>query len=231
VLSAAKRRCCVLGRAMLKKIALVLGIVVVSFSALVASRPDVTRVERHGDVAGTPEIVFARLNNLHEFSQWSPWSKLDPEMKTELAGPASGVGSKYHWIGNDDVGEGTMEITEVRPNTVVQRLEFIRPFASKAEVTLSVVAKDNATSTVTWAMDSQNNFPSKMAGLFMNMDEMIGKDFVEGITNIGKLTAADVKAAEEAAAAKAAADAAAAAAAAAAAVPADGAAPAAPAAP
>jgi hypothetical protein len=191
---------------MLKKIALALGIAVVSFAAFVASRPDVTRVERRADVAGNPEIVFARLNNLHGFPAWSPWAKLDPAMKTELAGPASGVGSKYHWIGNDDVGEGTMEITEVRPNTVVERLEFLRPFSSKAEVTLSVVAKDTATSTVTWAMDSQNNFLSKMAGLFMNMDEMIGKDFVAGIDNLGKLTVADVKAAEEAAAAKAAAD-------------------------
>lgn len=197
---------------MLKKVALALGIAVVSFSAVVASRPDVSRVERHGDVAGTPEVVFARLNNLHGFGAWSPWAKFDPAMKTELSGPESGVGSKYHWIGNDDVGEGTMEIVEVRPNTVVERLEFLRPFASKAEVTLSVVAKDNATSTVTWAMDSQNNFLSKMAGLFMNMDEMIGKDFVAGIDNLGKLTAADVKAAEEAAAQAAAAAAAAAAA-------------------
>jgi hypothetical protein len=186
---------------MLKKVALVLVIAVVSFSALVASRPDTSRVERHGDIAGSTEIVFARLNNLHQFSAWSPWAKLDPAMKSELAGPESGVGSKYHWMGNDDVGEGTMEIIEVRPNIVIERLEFIRPFASKAEVTFSVVAKDNATSTVTWAMDSENNFLSKMAGLFMNMDEMIGKDFAEGIANLGKLTAADVKAAEEAKAA------------------------------
>jgi hypothetical protein len=191
---------------MLKKIALVLAIVVVSFSAVVASRPDTSRVERHGDIAGSPEVVFARLNNLHHFGEWSPWSKLDPALKTELAGPETGVGSKYHWSGNDDVGEGTMEIVEVRPNTVVQHIEFIRPFASKSQVTLSVVAKDNATSTVSWAMDSENSFLSKMAGLFMNMDELIGKDFAEGIENLGKLTAGDVAAAEKAAADKAAAD-------------------------
>ena len=35
-------------------------------------------------------------------------------------------------------------------------------------------------------MEGQNNFMSKAFQLFMSMDKMIGKDFEEGLANMGR---------------------------------------------
>jgi hypothetical protein len=39
-------------------------------------------------------------------------------------------------------------------------------------------------------MDGENNFMFKAMGLFMDMDEMIGKDFEEGLGNLKRVAEA-----------------------------------------
>ena len=40
---------------------------------------------------------------------------------------------------------------------------------------------------LTWSMDGENNFGSKAAGLFMDMEKMIGSDFEKGLADIKAL--------------------------------------------
>jgi len=198
---------------MLKKIAIGLVVVVAAFCAFVATRPATSHIERSAVVNGTPAVAFARLNSMKNFPLWSPWEKYDANMSKTFSGPDEGVGSSYYWSGNDDIGEGKMTITESRPGEgIVEDLEFIRPFASKSVVTMDIKPASDTTSTVTWKMDGENNFMAKAAGLFMDMDKMVGADFERGLKNLDTLITADTKkAADEAAATKAAAAAAAAA--------------------
>jgi hypothetical protein len=51
-------------------------------SIVVATRPSTFRVERSIAVAAPPETVFAQVNDFHAWDAWSPWAKLDPQMKT-----------------------------------------------------------------------------------------------------------------------------------------------------
>jgi hypothetical protein len=37
-------------------------------------------------------------------------------------------------------------------------------------------------------MDGESNFMFKAMGLFMNMDEMVGKDFEAGLDNLSRVT-------------------------------------------
>jgi hypothetical protein len=37
---------------------------------------------------------------------------------------------------------------------------------------------------VTWAMDGQTPLLGKVVGLFINCDQMVGKDFEEGLANL-----------------------------------------------
>jgi len=37
---------------------------------------------------------------------------------------------------------------------------------------------------VTWSMDGENGFGAKAMGLVMDMDQMVGKDFESGLTNL-----------------------------------------------
>ena len=91
-------------------------------------------------IAAPRDAVFAKIDDLHQWADWSPWEGRDPQMKKEFSGASAGVGSMYHWVGNDKVGEGRMTITEAQPGErVVILLEFIKPFASTCTSTFALV--------------------------------------------------------------------------------------------
>ena len=88
-----------------------------------------------------------------------------------------------------------MTIVESRPNVLVRmKLEFIKPFASVATTDFAF-AQDGDQTVVTWSMHGAKNFMSKVFGLIMSMDKMIGGQFEEGLTTLKSI-------AEEAAAKK-----------------------------
>ncbi len=118
---------------MFKKVALSLFLLitaaVIAILAIAGTRPAAYHVERSVVTTASPERAYALINDLHRFPDWSPWQKLDPAMKIDFAGPQQGVGAKYHWLGNKQVGEGRMTITDSEaPSHVGMKLEFVAPF-------------------------------------------------------------------------------------------------------
>jgi hypothetical protein len=175
---------------MVKKLILVLlsvvGIAAVAVVAIAASKPDNFRFERKAVINARPERITPLISNFHEWPRWSPWEKLDPGMKRTYSGPESGVGAVYEWDGNNDAGQGRMEITEVTgPNDVRLKLDFIKPFAASNTVTFSAVPLSDTQSQLTWTMEGkQELFPCKIFSVFMSMDDMCGKDFDSGLAGI-----------------------------------------------
>ena len=122
---------------MRKKLLIVLGVVAVligGFAVVAALQPADFRYARSTTMAAPPAVPFAQVNDFHNWEHWSPWAKLDPNMKTTYEGPSSGKGAQYAWSGNDEVGEGRMTIVESRPRELVRvKLEFLKPFAATNE--------------------------------------------------------------------------------------------------
>ena len=148
-------------------------------------QPDTYQVSRTTQIAAPPDKLFSYLNDLHNWDAWSPWTKLDPNIKVEYSGTPSGPGAVYHWTGNDKVGEGRMTITNAQPPAQIDmKLEFIKPFPSAAVVTF-IVKPDAAGSSLEWRMAGDHNFMSKAMCLFMGgMDGMIGPDFEKGLAQL-----------------------------------------------
>ena len=116
-------------------------------------------------------------------------------MKKTFDGPPAGVGSKYAWAGNDQVGEGRMTIEKSdKPSTVGIKLEFLKPFAATNDTTFTFAPTPQG-SKVTWSMDGENNFMAKAASLVMDMDKMIGADFEKGLAAMKSAAEAAPKAA------------------------------------
>jgi hypothetical protein len=168
---------------MFKTISLIVVVLVAAVLLFAATRPDSFRVERSVTIQAPPEKVIALINDLHRWETWSPYEKKDPAMKRVHSGAQSGVGAAYAWEGNSKVGQGRMEITEATPSKVVMRLEFLKPFQAinTAEFT---VQGQGAMSTVTWAIYGPSPYVSKLMGLVVNMDTMIGTDFEVGLANL-----------------------------------------------
>jgi hypothetical protein len=166
---------------MLKKILIGIAVVLAIILGIAAMKPDQFSVVRTAAIKAPPEKIVVLINDFHNWGSWSPWEKLDPNMKRTFSGAANGKGAVYNWEGNKDVGAGRMEITDqVLPGKVVIKLDFLEPFQS-SNVTEFTLAPQGDTTTVTWNMSGPMPFASKLMSVFMSMDAMIGKDFEKGL--------------------------------------------------
>jgi len=157
------------------------------FLIIVAMQPNQFRVTRSAEMNAAPGVVFAQVNNFHNWEDWSPWAKLDPDAKAVFEGPESGEGAKFSWSGNDKVGAGTQTIVESKPDERIQiRLDFQRPMKATDDVEFAFKPQDEKT-LVTWTMSGNKNFMSKAICLFMNMDQMVGGDFEKGLAKLKKI--------------------------------------------
>src|SRR5438034_1588925 len=114
---------------MFKKIALVIVVLVAALLVYAATRPDALHVQRAASIKAPPEKIFPLINDLHSWTSWSPFEKLDPDVKRTHSGAPSGKGAVYEWKGNNKAGQGRMEITESSPSSkIVIKLDFLKPF-------------------------------------------------------------------------------------------------------
>ena len=161
--------------------------VVVLIAALLvyaSTRPDTFRVQRTASIKTAPELIFPFINDFHKWGSWSPYEKKDLAMKKNYSGAATGKGSAYEWEGNNEVGKGRIEIMETSPpSMILLKLDMIKPMAGHNIVEFSLEPNGDFTD-VTWGMRGSSPFLSKVMGLFINMDHMIGKDFEAGLANL-----------------------------------------------
>ena len=141
-------------------------------------------VEREATIPAARQAVFDRVVDFHRWSEWSPWEDIDPAMHRTFSGTESGVGAIYEWSGNRKAGEGRMEITGAdAPSRVEIALQFLKPFKSSNTTTFELLESDGAT-RVTWRMVGPKTFATRLMGIFMSMDKMIGRDFEKGLARL-----------------------------------------------
>ena len=169
---------------MLKKIGIGLVLLVLIVCGLALTKPDTFAMKREVTINAPREKVFALVNDFHNWGEWSPWEKLDPNMKRTYSGAPSGVGSAYEWTGNSEAGAGRMEITNsTAPSKVDIKLDFTAPFASH-NITEFTIDSTAAGTHVVWDMHGPNPFMSKIMTVFVSMEKMVGPDFEKGLANM-----------------------------------------------
>jgi hypothetical protein len=178
---------------MLKIILIALAVIIVAFVIVVALQPKEFRVARSATMSAPPSAVFAQVNDFHKWQPWNPWGKIDPAMKQTYEGVPAGVGAIYTWVGNNEVGEGRMTITESRPSELIGvKLEFFKPFAATNTAEFTFKPEGNQTA-VTWSMFGEKNFMAKAIHLFISMDKMIGGQFEKGLADMKAVAEAQPK--------------------------------------
>ena len=172
---------------MLKTLAIIAVIVVVVVAGILiyaATKPDSFRVQRTVSIKAPPEKIFALINDFKAWPLWSPYEKKDPAMKRSYGAVTAGKGATYAWEGDKNVGQGSMEILEASsPRKFVIKLDFLKPFEAHNTGEFVLEPKGDTTS-VTWAIYGPSPFMSKVIGTFINFDNMIGKDFEQGLASL-----------------------------------------------
>src|SRR5882672_7437957 len=165
-------------------IGIIFAVVLAGILIFAATKPDIFRVQRSTSINAPPEKFFPLINEIDRRGTWSPYEKRDPAMKRSRSGPSSGKGAVYGWEGNSQIGTGRMEIMEaLPPSKIVIKLDFLKPFEAHNTAEFTLEGKGDTTS-VTWAMHGPANYISKLMGVFINMDSMIGTDFEAGLANL-----------------------------------------------
>lgn len=174
---------------MLKRLFLFIALIIAAFCVVAATRPADFKISRSAVLPAPPATVFAQVNDLQRWNDWSPWAKLDPNVKNTFEGPQAGVGATLSWAGNSEVGEGKMTITESAPSErVVMALEFYKPMPGKSTTEFTFKPEGNGTA-MTWTMSGKNNFVGKCVGLVMDCDKMVGGQFEKGLENLRAVVA------------------------------------------
>jgi Polyketide cyclase / dehydrase and lipid transport len=176
---------------MLKTLAIIGVVVVVAIAGILlyaATKPDSFRVQRVVLINAPSDKVFPLINDIKAWTAWSPYEKKDPAMKRTYGAVTAGKGATYAWDGDKNVGQGSIEIVESGPRKILLKLDFIKPFEAHNMGEFLFEPKGDSTS-VTWATYGPSPYISKVVGTFMNIDDLIGRDFEKGL--------ADLKAAAE----------------------------------
>lgn len=132
--------------------------------------------------------VHALVADFHEWSRWSPWEDLDPQMTRTYSGADAGVGARYAWEGNRKAGRGDMEITGDSPGQVDVALRFEKPFPARNRIELVLTpaagGSDVERTDVEWRMHGELTGIMRLFALVKSMDSLVGPDFEKGLARL-----------------------------------------------
>jgi uncharacterized protein YndB with AHSA1/START domain len=165
---------------MLIKISLAVLCITGLFAIYVSTRAEKFNYSVTMPIHAPVEKVFPYLSDLKLGGEWSPFEKVDPNLKKEFIGS-----SKMTFEGNSEAGAGSVEITKVIPNERVElRLIMTAPLKADNKVTYAIVPLANGDSQLTWSMSGDNGFLGKLVSVIIDCEAMIQGQFTKGIVNL-----------------------------------------------
>jgi hypothetical protein len=150
---------------------------------LAAMKPASFRIERSTTINAPAARVFALINDFHNWGNWSPRETIDPAMTRSFSGSPSGVGAVYAGMETRRPVRAVWKSPRAshhRPSTS----ESISLDRSKHMTSSSSVPTRRRSRRVTWVMHGPTAFMTKVVRVFINMDNLIGKDFDRGLANM-----------------------------------------------
>lgn len=170
----------------IKIIFLIVIVVGISFFVVGMFLPKTYSVSRSTIIKAPDSLVFKNVADFNNFLKWNPWTKMEPAAKVEISGTPLQAGHLWEWKGKE-TGEGQMELDKIQaPKSVDFVLTFTKPFQSVAQTNFTFEPVAEGTK-VTWRMNGESNSTVEK-WMYLNMDNMLGKDFESGLKNLKELS-------------------------------------------
>jgi hypothetical protein len=141
--------------------------------------PRQVHVERQALIDADARAVLALAASGEGYQRFNPYRFTDPDLSITLFGPASGVGSGFHFAGKD--GKGSQTVAAITGDAVHYQID-LGPMGKPLQ-TIRAEPKDGG-AHVTWSMQADMGFNpiGRVMGLFM--DRMVGPTFERGLANL-----------------------------------------------
>ena len=94
--------------------------VIVVVLIVAALKPGHFQIQRSAMIGAPPAVIYGYIADFRKWTQWSPWERIDPNLRRTYSGADHGVGAVYAWDSNNSkAGAGRMEITKAAENTLI----------------------------------------------------------------------------------------------------------------
>jgi uncharacterized protein YndB with AHSA1/START domain len=163
--------------------ALVIVVVIICVLIVAATKPARFTVHRSITVQAPPDKVFALINDLHRWPEWSADERNDSTVRRSYSGASAGQGAVCEWEGAGSVGKGRIEIIESSPTRIRLQADWAKPFAARNINLFTLEPQGNAT-RVTWALDGEDIFMLKVMTVFVSADRLMGSHFESGLASL-----------------------------------------------
>ncbi|MGE0764557.1 MAG: SRPBCC family protein [Bdellovibrionales bacterium] len=141
-------------------------------------------------IESSSDRIFPYLISFKRGAEWSPYEKIDPNMKHNYIGEDGQVGSIMEFEGNQDAGAGKLEFLKIIPNELVEiKLTMLKPFYGENLVQYKLTPQGGGT-RFTWSMSGNGGFMGKLINIFIDCEKMVGDQFSAGIQNLKTLVEA-----------------------------------------
>lgn len=144
--------------------------------------PQTAHFERKTVINATPDVVFVQVNTLNNWEKWSPWHRIDPNMKLTYAPQTTGTGAWYSWTSeNSNVGNGKLTITQSHANRHIATAMDFGGSEATANYHFRLVAGGTE---VVWDFNSDAGNNPFMRFMGLMMESFVGKDYEKGLANL-----------------------------------------------
>ncbi|WMS85568.1 SRPBCC family protein [Pleionea litopenaei] len=148
------------------------------------------KVSREIKIAAPAEKVMQEISDFSRWQKWGVWFERDPKMKITITGDAGMVGHSSKWS-SETQGNGQMILTAINNEELTYDLLFPdMGMQSIGRMSLTELRGENgeAETLVVWSDEGDvgTDIVSRYFVLFI--DELMGPDFEQGLTNLKVLT-------------------------------------------
>jgi carbon monoxide dehydrogenase subunit G len=167
------------------RITVVVVLLIAAVLAFAATKPKTFHLRRSITIKSTPDKVFALVNDLRKWDEWSEDN--DPNIQRTFGGAVAGEGAVSEWHGSGKIGTGRMLITESIPDQKISiTVDFVKPFAAH-NVNVFTLEPAGDTTNVTWDFTGAYVYVLKVMTVFVSMDRIMGKHFESGLENLKRV--------------------------------------------
>lgn len=168
---------------LIKRLGLGLGALLVLLLIITYLLPGSYRVERSQVIQAPDSLIFAEINRLKSWPNWSPWTTdRDPTLKMVYSGAEQGVGATSTWT-SEQSGHGRMQIIESVPNRRVVYTLSISPGDLTSEGRIELTPEQGGV-RVTWSDSGELGYNPMYRWFGLMLDGWIGPDFESGLNNL-----------------------------------------------
>ncbi|MEM9801647.1 MAG: SRPBCC family protein [Planctomycetota bacterium] len=139
-------------------------------------------MDRSTTINAPAASIHEVVSDLQTWNDWTVWNtEVDPSLKWEYTGEPGAKGHSMSWK-SDDLGNGSVTITEVNPTRIAYDMIFEDDEPAQCAMVLQPTSDDST--EVKWEMGGEMTGPAYERYFGLLADRLVGPAFEEGLANL-----------------------------------------------